>query len=207
MNAPSAYEDSYSENKILYEKKSVNGIEYFEFSTNDQAVLYNVRFSKIGPNQGNYILKNSGAIGRIYEYIVPINGILQGEYEPTIPLIAPKKIQIATFLGQYHPNEKSSTDFEIGVSNNDQNLFSSLDDNQNKGLAAKLNTKQRLFTGKWNLDFIGNYQYIAESFKTVERLFNMNSIGIGIWGPQPLVTKAFGLQESKANGTQTTKES
>ena len=173
MNAPSAYEDSYSENKILYEKKNANGIEYFEFSTNDQAVLYNVRFSKIGPNQGNYLLKNTGAIGRIYEYIAPINGILQGEYEPTIPLIAPKKIQIATFLGQYHPNEKSNTDFEIGVSNNDQNLFSSLDDNQNKGLDAKLNTKQRLFTGKWNLDFIGNYQYIAESFKTVERLFNI----------------------------------
>ncbi|MFY8112062.1 MAG: hypothetical protein ACOVKP_08635, partial [Flavobacterium sp.] len=99
MNAPSVYEDSYSENKILYEKKSANGIEYFEFSTNDQAVLYNVRFSKIGPNQGNYLLKNTGAIGRIYEYVAPLNGILQGEYEPTIPLIAPNKLQIATFLG------------------------------------------------------------------------------------------------------------
>ncbi|TAF58454.1 MAG: hypothetical protein EAZ58_14375, partial [Flavobacterium sp.] len=173
MNAPSAYEDSYSENKILYEKKSANGIDYFEFSTNDQAVLYNVRFTKIGPNQGNYLLKNTGAIGRIYEYVAPLNGILQGEYEPTIPLIAPNKLQIATFLGKYNPNEKSSADFEIGVSNNDKNLFSSLDDNQNKGLAAKFNTKQRLFTGKWNLDFIGNYQYIAESFKTVERLFNI----------------------------------
>ncbi len=110
--------------KSCTRKKNANGIEYFEFSTNDQAVLYNVRFSKIGPNQGNYLLKNTGAIGRIYEYIAPINGILQGEYEPTIPLIAPKKIQIATFLGQYQPNEKSNTDFEIGVSNNDQNLFS-----------------------------------------------------------------------------------
>ncbi|MGL5112175.1 MAG: hypothetical protein ACRC6O_06000 [Flavobacterium sp.] len=173
MNAPSAYEDTYSDNKILYEKKRDNSGAYFEFSTDDQAVLYNVRFTRIGSNQGNYILKNTGAIGKIFEYIAPLNGILQGEYEPSIPLIAPNQIQIATFLGQYNPNEKSSVDFEIGVSNNDQNLFSNLDDNQNKGVAAKINTKQRLFTGKWNVDFLGNYQYIAESFKTVERLFNI----------------------------------
>lgn len=197
MNAPSAYEDSFSANKILYEKKTENGVEYFEFSTDEKAVLYQVRFSKTGTNQGNYILKNANAIGKIYEYVAPLNGVLQGEYEPTIPLIAPNKIQIASFLGKYNPNEKSTIDFEIGVSNNDQNLFSSLDDNQNKGLAAKLNTKQRLFTGKWNLDFTGNYHFIAENFKTIERLYNIEfnrdwNLGTTTTGNQSFLTA--GLQ-------------
>lgn len=173
MNAPSAYEDSYSENKILYEKKNTNGVDYFEFSTDAQAVLYNVRFTRIGINQGNYILKNTGAIGRIYEYVSPVNGILQGEYEPTIPLIAPNKKQIATFFGQYHPSEKNKLDFEIGISNRDLNLFSSIDDNQNKGIAAKFNTLQRLISSKWDIDFTGNYFFIDKNFSPIERLYTI----------------------------------
>ena len=173
MTAPSAYVDTYSENKILYRKTSVNGIEAFEFSTNSTEVLYNVRFTLVGNNQGNYILTNSAAIGRIYEYKAPLNGILQGNYEPIIRLIPPTKIQIATVLGKFNPSEKTNVDFEIGISNSDKNLFSSLDDANNKGFAGKLNFKQRLFSKKWEIDAFANYQFIQKEFKTIERLFTI----------------------------------
>ena len=173
MNAPSAYLDSYSENKILYKKITVTGGEAFEYSNNSTDELYNVRFTLVGNNLGNYILTNSSAIGKIYQYVAPIAGIPQGNYEPITRLIAPTKIQIATVLGKYNPNEKTAVDFEVGVSNNDLNLFSSLDDNNNKGVAGKLNFKQRLFTKKWQIDAFGNYQYVQENFKTIERLFNI----------------------------------
>ncbi|HNP32058.1 MAG TPA: hypothetical protein PKN96_02060 [Flavobacterium sp.] len=173
MNAPSAYPDSYSENKILYKKITVNGVEAFEYSNNSTDELYNVKFTLVGNNLGNYILTNSSAIGKIYQYVEPIAGVPQGNYEPIIRLIAPTKIQIATVLGKYNPSEKTLVDFEVGVSNNDLNLFSSLDDNNNKGIAGKLNFKQRLFTKKWNIDAFGNYQYVQENFKTIERLFNI----------------------------------
>ena len=173
MNAPSAYLDSYSENKILYKKITVTGGEAFEYSNNSADVLYNVKFTLVGNNLGNYVLSNSSAIGKIYQYVEPIVGIPQGNYEPITRLVAPTKIQIATVLGKYNPSEKTSVDFEVGVSNNDLNLFSAFDDNNNKGLAGKLNFKQRLFTKKWKIDAFGNYQYVQENFKTIERLFNI----------------------------------
>jgi hypothetical protein len=173
MNAPSAYLDTYSDNKILYKKVIINGVEVFEQSNNPSDILYNVTFSLVGNNLGNYIVLNSSAIGKIYQYVQPLNAIPQGNYEPITRLVAPTKIQIATVLGKYNPSEKTLIDFELGVSNNDLNLFSSINDNNNKGIAGKLNFKQRLFTKKWQVNAFGNYQFVQENFKTIERLFNI----------------------------------
>ena len=173
MNAPSAYLDTYSDNKILYKKVTIGGVEVFEYSNNPQDELYNVKFTLVGANLGNYILQNTSAIGKIYQYVEPITGIPQENYVPITRLIAPTKIQIATVLGKFNPNEKTLIDFEIGVSNNDQNLFSSIDDDNNKGIAGKLNFKKRLFSKKWQIDAFGNYQFVQENFQTIERLFNI----------------------------------
>jgi hypothetical protein len=173
MNAPSAFIDSFSENKILYEKILVGGAEVFQFSTSETAVLYNVKFSLVGNNLGNYVLSNNNTVGKIYEYIAPVSGVPQGNFEPITRLIAPTKIQIATILGNYNPSEKTAIDFELGISNNDLNLFSTIDDQNNTGIAGKVNAKQRLFSKKFHLDAFANFQFIDEDFKTIERLFNI----------------------------------
>ena len=173
MNSPSAYLDTYSDNKVLYKKVIINGIEVFEQSNNQDDELYNVKFTLVGQNLGNYNLITSNSIGKIYQYVEPIAGIPQGNYEPITRLIAPTKIQIATVVGKFNPNEKTVVDFEIGVSNNDQNLFSSIDDDNNKGIAGRLNFKQRLLSKKWQIDAFGNYQFVQENFQTIERLFNI----------------------------------
>ncbi|MFV8376374.1 hypothetical protein [Flavobacterium sp. LB1P71] len=196
MTAPSAYPDSYSDNKVLYRKTNFNSIEIFEYSNNPEAELFNVRFSLVGANKGNYILKNSSANGRIYEYAPPINTTPQGNYEPTIPLVSPTKIQVATFLGKYKPTEKTTFDYEIGISNNDKNLFSSTDDSDNRGLAAKINAKQRLFSKKWNIDAFASYQFIQKNFKSVERLYSIEfdrdwNLGITAIGNQSLLVSGL----------------
>jgi hypothetical protein len=173
MTAPSAFIDSYSENKVLYKKVTIDGADAFEYSNNPDNELYNVRFSLVGNNQGNYILANAAAVGRIYQYVSPIAGIPQGNYEPVIRLTPPSKIQIATLLGKYNPSEKTLVDFEAGISNNDLNLFSPIDDGNNQGLAGKINARQRLYTGSWELDAFANYQFIQKDFRTIERLFNI----------------------------------
>lgn len=173
MTAPSAYIDSYSDNKTLYVKKVFNAVTIFEYSNDSKEELYNVRFTSVGINNGNYQLTNASSITKIYEYIAPINGIPQGEYEPITQLVAPNKLQVATFTGRYNPSEKSIVDLEIGVSNNDQNLFSNKDDNDNKGLSTKVNIKQRLYSKKGNLDAFANYQFTQQDFKTVERLYTI----------------------------------
>ncbi|KAF2515822.1 hypothetical protein E0W68_12790 [Flavobacterium salilacus subsp. salilacus] len=174
MTAPSAYVDTYSENKILYRKTIINGFEVFEYSNNPDDELYNVTFSLVGNNQGNYVLSNTDAIGRIYEYAPPVGGVLQGNYEPITRLTPPTKIQIATVLGKYNPSEKTYIDFETGLSNNDLNLYSPIDDDDNNGFAGNLNAKQRLYTSEaWELDVFGNFQYVQKDFRTIERLYNI----------------------------------
>ncbi|MCG2610940.1 hypothetical protein LZZ90_05420 [Flavobacterium sp. SM15] len=173
MTAPSAYPDTYSENKILYKKVLLGGVEVFEYSNNPADALFNVKFTLVGNNLGNYVLQSNQAIGRIYKYVAPVSGIPQGNYEPITRLIPPTKIQIATILGKFSPNEKTNIAFETGISNNDLNLFSSLDDNNNKGLAGKINARQRLFTEKWKVDAFADYQLIQKQFRTIERLFNI----------------------------------
>lgn len=187
MTAPSAFSDSYSDNKILYQRLETNGIEYFEYSNTPDLQLFNVRFTAVGDNQGDYIVKNANSITRIYEYITPVNGVSQGNFAPIIQLIAPNKIQIATFLGKYKSTDKTEVDFEIATSNNDKNLFSDLDDSNNTGISAKINAKQRLLSSKWNLDAITNYQFTQRTFQSVERLYsiefdrdwNLNSVATG----------------------------
>jgi hypothetical protein len=48
MIAPSAYPDSYSDNKVLYKKIVLNTVEVFEYSNDPQEELFNVRFSLVG---------------------------------------------------------------------------------------------------------------------------------------------------------------
>ncbi len=173
MTAPSAFSDTFSENKILYRKVFVGGVEIFEYSNNATDSLFNVRFSLVGNNLGNYILANTAAIGRIYSYVAPLNGIPQGNYEPITRLVAPSKIQIASIIGKINPSEKTEVDFEIGASNNDLNLFSPISDNDNVGLAGKVNAKQRLYSKKWQADAFANYQFVQKEFRTIERLFTI----------------------------------
>lgn len=202
MVAPSAFADSYSDNKVLYKKSFFGAIEFFEFSNNPQDELFNVRFSLVGANNGNYILKNAATIGRIYEYIEPINTIPQGNYEPIIQLISPTQIQVATFVGKYNSIEKTAVDIEIALSNNDKNLFSSADDSNNKGLAAKINAKQRLFSKKWKVDLFSNYQFVQRNFTTIERLYTIEfdrdwNLGATSFGDQSYLVS--GLQFALPN--------
>ncbi len=202
MTSSSAFEDSYLDNTVLYKKVLLNGIEVFEYSNNPKDILYNVRFSMVGNNKGNYSLSNAMAISRVYEYVAPISGILQGNYEPIVQLIPPTKIQVATFLGKYKPTEKTALDFELGISNNDKNLFSSIDDGNNQGVAGKINAKQRLFSGKWNLDSYANYQFVQKNFSSVERIYNIEfnrdwNLGVLTTGNQSYLVSGFNFSLPK----------
>lgn len=175
MVAPSAVPDTYSPNKILYKKEIVNGIEVFVFSNNPDDDLYNVRFTLVGKNKGDYAISDKNAISRIFEYMPPINGVQQGSYEPIIRLNAPIKLQVGGLNGSYHPSEKTKIDFEVAGSSNDLNLFSDLDNDDNNGFAGRLAIKQRLLTTADTLkvDAFGSLDFVHRDFRTIERLYNI----------------------------------
>ncbi|PVX45504.1 hypothetical protein C8C85_1301 [Flavobacterium sp. 103] len=187
MVAPSAVPDTYDEKKIQYKKTILGASTIYEYSTNPDDELYNVQFTLIGQAKGNYILTNPTSVDKIFEYVAPVNGIPQGKYEPVIQLVAPIKAQVATFFGKYNPSEKTAVDFELAVSNNDKNLFSSTDDTNNQGFSGEINAKQRLYSKKWNIDAFFNFQGVEAEFKPVERInsiefyrdWNVNTTAIG----------------------------
>ena len=174
MVAPSSIEEPFNENRILYKKETVNGIETFVFSNNPEDILYSVKFTNVGENQGNYIISNTNAINTIYEYIEPDLGIPQGSFEPIVQLIAPTKLQIAVVNGRYNPSEKTTVNFEIAGSKNDLNLFSDVNDDDNDGFAAKLNIEQALIKqdSLWNLNVFFDSDYINTNFRNIEGLYN-----------------------------------
>ena len=175
MIAPSAVADTFDENKVLYTKEVINGEEVFVYSTNPEDELFQVRFSKVGENQGDYVLTNASAITRTYEYIAPVNEIPQGNYEPIIRLFAPTKLQVGVVNGKYQPSEKTKVDFEFAASKNDENLFSDLDDSDNNGFAARVEVTQRVVQLKDSsqIEAFAGINYLQDQFQSIERLFNV----------------------------------
>lgn len=175
MTAPSAVAAAFDENKILYKKELIGGVEVFVFSTDPNDELFQVSFTNVGNNQGNYIISNTTAINRIYEYVAPIAGVPQGNYEPIIRLVAPSKIQVAVVKGAYQPSEKTHMNFELAGSKNDLNLFSGIDDNNNNGLAGKYVASHQLFQNKngWMTTLKTDSDFVSDNFKTIERLYNV----------------------------------
>jgi hypothetical protein len=173
MVAPSAVPEVFNENRILYKKEFINGVEVFVFSNNPDDELFSVKFTLVGDNQGNYFISNINAISNIYEYVAPMGGIPQGNYEPVVQLIAPTKLQIAVVNGSYRPTEKTTIDFEVSGSKNDLNLFSSIDDDNNDGFAGKLRVKQSIIKtdSLWGINLFVDGNFIQNDFRTIERLY------------------------------------
>lgn len=175
MIAPSAIPDTFDENKILYRQIIVNGVEAFEFSTDPEETLFQVRFSNVGENQGDYILSTTNTLQRTFEYIAPISGVPQGSFAPQVQLFAPTLLQLGVVNGSYTPSERTAINFEAAGSKNDVNTFSSQDDKDNDGYAIHIDVNQQLIKKDSTrlLRAFGEWDFIQEDFISVEGLYNI----------------------------------
>jgi hypothetical protein len=162
MVAESAFLDMFNENRIQYKRVANGALENFEYSTTETDELYNVTFTNVGANNGDYILDRTIAIGNIFIFA----GINQGAYQPVVKLVAPTKTQVFVVQSDYTPTKKTAINSEIAISNNDANLFSNLDDNKNKGIAAKVGWQEVLIDKKWQLKSNINYEFVQQNFNS-----------------------------------------
>ncbi|WP_242156181.1 hypothetical protein [Aestuariivivens sediminis] len=169
MVAPSEVQETYSDNRILYKKELIEGVEAFVFSNNPEDELYRVTFSLVGNGQGNYILSSTNAINNIYEFV----GSGLGNYAPIVQLIAPTKLQVAVLNGTYQPSDKTHIRFEASGSKNDLNLFSTIDDGNNDGFAGKFKAEQSLIKqdSAWTVNAFVDVDYIDANYRTIQRLY------------------------------------
>ena len=108
----------------------------FEYSSDPEEDLFSLKFTEVGPNEGNYQILSTDAIAYIYEYVSPIDGVPQGNFEPVTNLAAPKSLKLANVIGSFQISAKTKVDFDLAGSQYDQNLFSSINDDDNNGYAG-----------------------------------------------------------------------
>ncbi len=170
---PAAVLDTFAVGKILYEKIYVGLDSFYQYSTNPILAKYNLSFVDVRPGNGNYIPDFNGANGKVYRYVAPIAGVKQGQYEPVQILVTPKKQQIVN-LGIDHAFSKTTLlKTEFATSNNDVNTFSSKNNGDDRGWAAKFqlsNEKILQVAKKLQLNTALDYEYVQSKFKPLERL-------------------------------------
>ncbi len=173
MIAPSELDAAFSDNRILYRKVLIGGTEVYEYSNDPDETLFQVSFSYVGENNGDYILETTLAAGRVYRYVLEVNNEKQGDYLPVVQLVAPEKLQMLNVEADYAPGEKTLIQTELALSDKDQNLFSAIDNENNKGIATKLGWRQNIIDKNWKLNSDLNYEYFSENFRSVERIRNV----------------------------------
>lgn len=148
----SATESNFDPNRILYAKKDSLGEEIWVYSVDSTKQLYNVKFSFVGQGNGDYVLNSSViAIGNVLEWKKPENGIKQGNYAPIKILVAPQSLTNTTLGVRKDWKHNQYTALNVALSQEDKNLFSTLDDNDNTAFAFRfenhmfLDKNQRIF--------------------------------------------------------------
>ena len=92
----------------------------------------------MGMGNGNYVPEFNGANGKVFRYVPPVNGLKQGQFEPVMVLVTPKKQQLLSFGADYQIDQFNSLKTELAMSNYDVNTFSSKNSGDDVGLAARV---------------------------------------------------------------------
>jgi hypothetical protein len=164
----------FSDTEVRYEKIDtlVNSVLYtdvFVYSTVPDSAVWRCAFSYVGPNNGNYRQVNSAANGKVFEWTAPVSGIPQGDYEPVVLIVTPKKRQMVTFASQQVSATKEFYT-ELAMSTYDLNTFSPVDSRDDQGYAGSFGWKRR-FKVTDSTEFTLNlkYEYMSKYFTFIER--------------------------------------
>lgn len=169
----------FDPNRILYKEVTEvneNGapFSYYAYSTDPDAAFFAIGFSETGQGNGHYRREKQLANGIVYEFVPPVDGVPQGNYSIRSQLPAPNKKQMVTAGTEIRLGEYEKVFSEVALSNQDENLFSSLDngDNAGYGLKAGLISEGRSVSSLKGYRFNGQtiVEYNSTHFSFIDRL-------------------------------------
>lgn len=140
---------------------------YYIYAPGDSLSFYNVSFSYVGDQKGDYIRQSLG----YYKFV----GIGQGNYLPIISLPMPELKQMANFVVDINPLKNVTLSLEYAGSLWDKNRLSALDDGDNYGYARNILLKVSpvdiqigdIFLGKTGLSY--KDRFIQSKFTSIDR--------------------------------------
>ncbi|MEM9051720.1 MAG: hypothetical protein AAGC47_06675 [Bacteroidota bacterium] len=202
----------YSNDRVLYTIVDTLGYDSVLVRiTESTSPMFNVNFSEVGDGNGDYNQIGFDASGRIFEWAAPdtINGRISrnGNFAPIRQLVAPKRNQLFMAGANAQFNERTSATVELGFSNDDQNTFSEIgnDNNLSHGLFAKVEHKESL-SAKPNaaevfaramIESRGDNFRPIEPYRSVEFTRNWNLNDSLEDNEQNIITGAFGIRRSQ----------
>lgn len=177
---PSAVQDTFATGKILYKQVDTvyagNRDTVYVYEKNPVAELYRVSFFDLGAGNGDYLIDDAEqANGRVYKWVSPdqVTGRKNGRYSPVLSLIAPKQQTMLSVGSEWKSKNGWSINTDGAVSQLDKNRFSALNDEDNQGLAGKIELKKNSLVGiqrKVELITNASAEFATSKFKPVERL-------------------------------------
>ena len=168
----------FTTSEVLYAKVDTLGYTAYVYSTDTTKAHFRLKFSQVP--KGNYREISSAANGKVYQWIAPVGGEPQGNYEPVIQLLSPKQRQMVTLGADYKINTNTSLSVETAYSKNDINTFSTKDKANDNGYGVKLGVDNiKTFRNKtdstksaaksWKVLSNLNYEYVQQNFNPIER--------------------------------------
>ncbi len=175
--SPSGDSIAFTSDRILYKKKDTGAYKgIYIFSTNKDSAHWQVNFSYMGQGHGNYKQIKALANGKVYAWMSPKNGIPQGDYEPVTPIIAPQKQQMLSFGSTHQFGNKGKLGMEGALSYRDLNTYSSIDDGNNTGTAARIYAENEFSLkdqSSYKIQYHAEFEHRDKNFTEVERTRNV----------------------------------
>ena len=134
-------------------------------------ILFDIQFSFVGLNSGNYVQDKTLANGRVFKWVAPVNGIPQGDFAPIKLLVAPNQRQMLTVGYHFADKKGNSIGIEIAGSNDDKNTFSEFDNASNRGYAFRLMAAPQKINLSKTIEItqLLNAEYTSSQFNAIER--------------------------------------
>ncbi len=147
-----------------------------EYSTDTNLPLYTAIFSEVEGGNGDYIIDTEiGTNGRVYKYIGP--GM--GTYLPTIRIVPPEQKQMLTSRIEYQLSKNALAYGELAWTNFDINRLSTLNKEDNQGLATNIGYKHNFTLDSaqlWRVSTDINYEYVDSEFNPLNPYRNAEFI-------------------------------
>lgn len=181
---PSAFVDTFSAGRILYEKRdtllpSGRRDSVYVFSRDASKRLYTLSFIDAGEGRGHYLPDlGTAANGKVYRWVAPdpLTGVPRGRYLPATLLVAPRQQQVFMAGADLDAGKGLTLRTELAMSDLDVNTLSSRDKKNDRGGAFRIMADHKAgLPGSQGLSLrsAAAYEHVQASFRPLERLRNV----------------------------------
>lgn len=178
------------------------------YSINPENAFYRATFTLVGQNQGDYVLANFNALGKVYRWVAPVNGVPQGNYAPARVIITPKQKQMVNAGFAYKLRKNLRIESEFAYTREDLNTFSRKDANDDEGWSNRTRLVGTVPLSRdslpaWKLQTRAEIEFLQvnfrpiEQYRTVEFDRDWNTRGKGFEGNQISSTLEADFQHTK----------